>query len=209
MNKIVVVVLSVILAVSVVANVLLYVMYSDTERALFSERVGSHASIVQLETERNEALATVKELQDENAKLLTELSAVEAERDSLKSQTSSLITERDTALADVTVLEAEVEQLRSGKLMTNLGSSDNRDNEDQPFLHIYGVVWNVGTEAAVNWRIHVVAKQGDVVAIDGYINLNTINGYEPYQYTSFKEIDERVYYWGTALTEINVTIESP
>lgn len=206
MNKIIVIV-STILVVSVVTNILFCAMYFDTQRVLTAERIGSHAAIVELQNEKNEALASVQELTDTTNGLLSEITALETERDSLKNQLSSLVTERDNALADVTVLDAEVAQLRSGKLMTNLGSFDNRDNNLQPFIHVYGVVWNVGTEAALNCRIHVVGKQGDVIAVDTYIELQTINGYDPYQYTSFKEIDERVYYHGSALTEKTVTIE--
>jgi len=207
LNKIVVAVLSVILAVSVVANVVLVVMYDSSQQELKSEKIGSHAAIVELVAEKNEALDSVKELTDDNTGLLTEIEALETERDSLKKQSSTLVLERDNALADVTLLGAEVNQLRSGRLMTNLGSFDNRDNDLQPFIHVYGVVWNVGTEPAVNCRIHVAGKQGDVIAVDTYIELQTINGYEPYQYTSFKEIDERIYYYGTHLTEKTVTIE--
>jgi len=206
LNKIILAI-SIILAVSVVANVLLGVMYFDTQHLLNSERIGSHASIVELRTERDEALAEVDELIDNNKALSIDITVLESERDSLKNQISSLVTERDNALAEATMLSAEVEQLRSGKLMTNLGSFDNRDNEISPYLHIYGVVWNVGTETAVNCKIHVVGKQGDVIAIDTYIELQNINGYEPYPYISFKEIDERIYYYGIALTEKTVTIE--
>ena len=206
LNKTLVIV-SVILAVSVVANIVLAVMYYDTQQKLNSERIGSYASIVDLEADKTEALATVKELTDKNEALLSEKAALITERDSLKNKVSSLVVERDNALANATVLGAEVAQLRSGRLMTNLGSYDNRDNELQPFIHIYGVVWNVGTEPAVNCKIHVVGKQGDVIAVDTYIDLQTINGYDSYPYTSFKEIDERVYYYGSALTEKIVTIE--
>ena len=206
LNKLLAIV-SVILAISFIANIVLSVMYFDTQHILASERIGSHASLVQMRTERDEALATIDKLNDTNKALLGEITALESERDSLKNQINSLVTERDNALADATILSSDVQQLRSGRLMTNLGSFDNRDNELQPFIHVYGVVWNVGTEPAENCRIHVVAKQGDVIAVDTYVELQTINGYDPYPYTSFKEIDEKIYYYGIPLTEKTVTIE--
>ena len=43
MNKIVVAVLSGILAVSVVANIVLVVMYDSSQQELKSEKIGSHA----------------------------------------------------------------------------------------------------------------------------------------------------------------------
>ena len=92
-------------------------------------------------------------------------------------------------------------------LLTNLGASDNRVNSLEPFIHVYGVVWNVGTISAFNCKIHVIGKQGDVVAVDTYIDLQTIPGYEPDEFASFKEIDEQVYYTGPALTEKSITIE--
>lgn len=195
MNKTLAIVL-VFLAASYVANVVLIVTYFNSQNVLTSERI-----------QKNEAFTTIEELTGINQGLMNGIDALETERDSLKYQISSLVSERDEALANLNTLSAEVGTLRSGKLMTNLGSFDNRDNELLPYLHVYGVVWNVGTESVVNCRIHVVGKQDLIVAVDTYIYLPPIDGYDPYPYTSFKEIDEKVYYYGIALTENTVTIE--
>ena len=176
MNKSFVLV-AIILAISVVINILLGVMYIQPLNL------------------------------DDETFSLSDIEALKNERDALKVQVSELVSERDAAIAEVTELNADVLQLSSGQLLTNLGSSDNRENSLQPFIHVYGVVWNVGTISAFNCKIHVVGKQGDVVAVDTYIDLQTIPGYEPDAFASFKEIDERVYYTGSALTEKTLTVE--
>lgn len=172
-----VLIVSIILVISVIINVVIGVLY------------------IQQPTQEEPTFST------------SDFEAIKNERDSLKEQVSDLISERDAAIAESTNLNAEVLQLRSSRLLTNLGAFDNRDNSLQPFMHVYGVVWNVGTISAFNSKIHVVGKQGDVVAVDTYIDLTTIPGYEPNEFASFKEIDEAVYYTGPALTEKSITIE--
>jgi len=68
-----------------------------------------------------------------------------------------------------------------------------------PYLRIYGEVWNVGTDTAYNCKLHVVAYQGAVIAIDTYIELGTIYGEDK------KSIDSNVYYSGSALTSWTIT----
>jgi len=61
-------------------------------------------------------------------------------------------------------------------------------------LYISGEIWNVGTAAAQNCKLHVTLYQGDTVAKDTYIELGTINA------GSFVDVASNVYYAGDALT---------
>lgn len=69
-----------------------------------------------------------------------------------------------------------------------------------PILHVYGYICNVGTYAAYNSKIHVVAYQADnVVAIDTYITLGTLYG------ETWTTVDSSFTYSGDSLTHWTMT----
>ncbi len=68
-------------------------------------------------------------------------------------------------------------------------------------LYISGEIWNVGTSAARNCRLHVTLYQGVTVANDTYVELGTIN------VGSYVDVASNVYYTGNALTNWNLTPE--
>ncbi len=82
------------------------------------------------------------------------------------------------------------------KLVTRLGATDMRyDYPGQDIrFYISGEIWNVGTAAAQNCRLHVTLYQGDTIAKDTRIELGTINA------GSFKDVALNIYYSGNALT---------
>jgi hypothetical protein len=60
----------------------------------------------------------------------------------------------------------------------------------------------VGTkDIALNCRIHIIAYQGSAVALDSYIILGVING------ESWVNIDEKLYYSGSAITNWTAALE--
>lgn len=97
-------------------------------------------------------------------------------------------------------LESERNSLKAPKLSTlSLYAKDERLGT--PYLHVYGEVWNVGTDNAYNSRLHVVAYQGVVRAIDTYLDLGTTYGENKFG------VDSKVYYSGSALTSWSITPE--
>jgi cell division protein FtsL len=103
--------------------------------------------------------------------------------------------------AQITDLNNQADILKLSKLVkVGLQTSDDRPWLQTPRLHVYGYVCNVGTNAAYDSRLHVVAYQsGGVVAIDTYITLGLIFG------ESSTSVDTNVFYNGDALTDWSVT----
>jgi len=92
--------------------------------------------------------------------------------------------------------------LKAPKLsVLSVYSGDVRPWLGTPYLHVYGEVWNVGSDTAYNCRLHVILYQGSVVAEDTYVNLGTISG------ENKKSVDANIYYNGDALTSWSITPE--
>jgi hypothetical protein len=102
---------------------------------------------------------------------------------------------------NLTELNETIKQLRTPKLVkVNFGASDEKPWLSADYLRIYGVVLNVGSDAARNCKLHVVLYQsGGVVAKDTYIDLGTING------EGWTNVNTNVYYEGSALTSWTIT----
>ena len=101
----------------------------------------------------------------------------------------------------ISALQNEVDSLKASKIVTRLGASDQKPWLATDYLSVSGSVWNVGTNAAYNCKLRVILYQGQTVAKDTYINLGTING------EAYVDVDEKVYYEGSALTDWNITPE--
>ena len=114
----------------------------------------------------------------------------------------SVISKRDNTIASlnsqISSLNAQVSALEAPRLVkVNVLEDDNRL---WPYLHVYGYICNVASNTAYNCRIHVVAYQsGGVVAIDTYIFIGYIYGYD------WRYVDLNVYYSGSALTSWSIT----
>jgi len=91
--------------------------------------------------------------------------------------------------------------LKAANLVTRLGATDEKPWLSTDYLHVTGSVINVGTNAAYNCKLHVILYQGQTVAKDTYINLGTIVG------EGYVDVDEKVYYEGSALTNWSITPE--
>ena len=101
----------------------------------------------------------------------------------------------------ITDLQSQVFSLKAPKLVTRLSASDQRPLFQTPYFHVYGEVWNVGTNMAYNCKLHIIIYQGAVVAEDTYINLGIIEGED------FASVDSKVYYEGSALTDWSIIPE--
>jgi len=125
---------------------------------------------------------------------------------SLQNQIGTLKIEKNSLQSQVTTLEGRISSLESiinslkaPKLVTKLNYSDVRPPLGTPYLHVYGDVWNVGTDPAYDCQLHVIAYQWDVVAIDTNIPLGTIIG------ERWTIVDSNISYSGNALTSLDVT----
>jgi hypothetical protein len=120
-------------------------------------------------------------------------------------QTSELRTLTNTLENETAELEDQLTQLsiEGPRLVTRLGASDMRFNYtgQETRLYISGEIWNVGTSAARNCRLHVTLYQGVTVAKNTYVELGTID------VGSYVDVASNVYYTGNALTDWILTPE--
>lgn len=117
------------------------------------------------------------------------------EKDALQSAYNNYVAIHNHTNSEYDALESERGSLKAPKLtILSVFVDDVRPFLGNPYLHVYGDVWNVGTDTAYNSRLHVMAYQGAVLAVDTYIELGTIYG------ENKKHMDERIYYVGGALT---------
>lgn len=120
----------------------------------------------------------------------------------LQSQVASLNAQITSLNSQITNLQNQINALKAPKLIkVDLEADDNRPWLQTPYLHVYGYVCNVGTNIAYNCKLHAIAYQGGVVAIDTYITLGTVSG------ESWRSVDSAIYYTGSALTSWTVTPE--
>ncbi len=96
----------------------------------------------------------------------------------LKVQASELNASKSSLENETTKLKDQLNQLNQEgpRLVTRIGARDMRFNYtgQETRLYISGEIWNVGTSAARNCKLHVTILQGVNVANDTYIDLGTI-----------------------------------
>jgi len=117
-----------------------------------------------------------------------------SEYDTLQSDYNNYVDNHHYTDDEYRALESERDSLKASKLVTRLDVSDQRPWFQTPYFHISGEVWNVGTNMAYNCKLHIIIYQGAVVAEDTYINLGAING------ETYTSVDSKVYYEGSEIT---------
>ena len=115
-------------------------------------------------------------------------------------------TQYDALINETEALNDEIDSLKAAKLiLINLEREDTRPWQQIPYVHFTGYVCNVGTNAALNCKIHVIAYQdttaGVAVAFTTDIPLGNING------ESSVNFDKTEYYSGSAITDYSITLE--
>lgn len=141
--------------------------------------------------------------------LQNQVNQLHTDKTNLESQLDSLNTEYWDLYANYThenwwhhYYENQTLALKAPKLsVLSVYSGDVRPWSGTPYLHVYGEIWNVGSDTAYNCRLHVILYQGSVVAKDTYVNLGTIFG------ENKKSVDANIYYNGDALTNRSITPE--
>ena len=188
----------IVLIVSLAANVYPYSQPSDS---------GLQNQVTDLQNQLANLSSQAGILQSENANFTTRVADLEDQAAILGNQTNILQDENSKLLDEKVLLQSQLNQLSQQEvpatLVTRLGASDMRYNYSGQNLRLYitGEVWNVGTEAAKNSRLHVTLYQGDFAAVDTYIELGTING------GSYTEVAKNIYYSGSALTKWTIIPE--
>ena len=102
----------------------------------------------------------------------------------------------------ISALQNKIDRLTASRLITRLGSTDQRPYPTTTYVHIIGSVWNVGTTPAYNCTLHVILYRGHTYVVeDTYIRLGTIKG------EAFADVDTKIHYEGSELTSWSITPE--
>jgi hypothetical protein len=140
------VIVSIILVVSLIANVYLYSRQSGL-------------------TPESEVL-----------ELHNQIDTLTDETKTLQNQTDILTKEKNSLQTQINNLTIEVKNLQAPKLVTRIISTHEKPLDSENYLHLIGSVINVGTNNANNCRLHVILFKDGVVAIDTDIDLGEIRG---------------------------------
>ena len=215
--KVALVLVSIILIISLIAVFYVYTNPPDTQN-----------EISNLQDQKASLESQVNDLQNQISGLQTQIDALENQQPTdnqgtdLQSQLNQLQSTYDNYVSthgysneeyneqvaivttqggQITALQTQVASLSAPDLVTRLGLNDERPILQTPYFHVYGEVWNVGTNTATNCKLHIVLYQGAVVAEDTYVNLGVIYGRD------YASVDSQIFYQGSALTNWTLSPE--
>jgi len=207
-------ILCIILLVGTVGAVIYYNNMVNDKNATYNSYVSSHShansDFDSLQSDYDDYTAShshndsdYNSLQSDYNNYTTTHSHTDSEYDSYVSSHSHADSEYDSYVSSHSHTDTEYNSLVASKVVeVGIVATDNRPFLQTPRLHVSGFVCNVGTNTAYNVRLHVVAYQsGGVVAIDTYINIDTIVG------ESWQPVSGDLFYDGGALTSWTITPE--
>ena len=203
-TKLALIVVSVILVGSLAANACFYALQqhglaADNDLKKQAADLPRQLSILSNQT---------SSLQSENANLSAEMADLEGQAANLLNQTGSLQSENSNLQSENAAIQNQIDQIGTPKIVTMLGATDVRSTPEagHPWsgvirFYISGEVWNVGTGAARNCRLHMTIYQGGTVANETYVELGTINA------GTYTDVAANIYYTGEALTNWTIIPE--
>jgi len=144
----------------------------------------------------------ITSLNDVKNNLQTQVDKIQSQLDSLNRTHQAYVAAYPYSDSEYNALKNERDALKAPRLSTlSVSAIDERPIGGTPRLHIVGEVWNLGNDTAHNCRLKVVAYQDSVVAIDTYVSLGTITGYNKFP------VDSTISYSGSALTSVDISPE--
>jgi hypothetical protein len=206
-GKLALMVVSAVLVCSIAANAYFYTQ-AQHDLALTDDLKKQAAELQsELETVDDEK----DSLLSQKAVLLVSTSSQQKRAADLRNQTASLEAENSRLRSENAAIQAQIDQVSQNgtpRIVTRLGAKDVRESPapGHPWseiirFYVSGEVWNVGTGAARNCRLHVTIYQGDTVANDTYLELGTINAW------AYADVAANIYYAGEALTNWTIIPE--
>ena len=206
-TKLALIVVSVILVGSLAANAYFYALQqhglaADNDLKKQAADVQSQLAILSNQTNN---------LQSQKTNLETQITSLENQTANLRNQTDSLQSENSKLQNENAAIQNQIDQIRQTglpKIVTRLGATDVRSTPaaGHPWsgvirFYISGEVWNMGTGAAKDCKLHVTIYQGNTVANDTYVEIGTINA------GSYTDVAANIYYTGEALTNWTIIPE--
>jgi len=206
-TKLALIVVSVILIGSLVANAYFYALQQHglaADNDLKKQAADVQSQLVILSNQTNS-------LQSQKTSLETQVANLENQTGNLQNQTDSLQSENAHIQDENAAIQNQIDQIRqtgAPKIVTRLGATDVRSTPaaGHPWsgvirFYISGEVWNMGTGAAKDCKLHVTLYQGDSVANDTYVEIGTINA------GTYADVAANIYYTGEALTNWTIIPE--
>jgi hypothetical protein len=189
-------IVSVGLMLSLAANIYFYARQNG-----FAQENGLQKQVADLEGQLANVLEQSYSLQSEKANL-------ESQVLNLLNQTIMLQNENSKLQSENTALQSQLSQPRGPRIITRLGTTDLnapltglRVGSGPTRLYISGEVWNVGTMAAQNCRLHLTLYQGVAIANDTYVELGRLEA------GTYLDIATNIYYAGVSLTNWTISPE--
>jgi regulator of replication initiation timing len=203
-TKLALIVVSVILVGSLVANAYFYALQ---QHGLAAEN-DLKKQAADLQSQLSILINQTNSLQSEHANLSAEMADLEGQAANLRNKTASLQSENSNLQSENAAIQNQIDQIGTPKILTRLGATDVRSTPaaGHPWsgiirFYISGEVWNIGTGAAKDCKLHVTIYQGEIVANETYVELGTINA------GSYTDVAANIYYTGEALTNWTITPE--
>jgi regulator of replication initiation timing len=203
-TKLALIVVSVILVGSLVANAYFYALQ---QHGLAAEN-DLKKQAADLQSQLSILINQTNSLQSEHANLSAEMADLEGQAANLRNKTDSLQSENSNLQSENAAIQNQIDQIGTPKILTRLGATDVRSTPaaGHPWsgiirFYISGEVWNIGTGAAKDCKLHVTIYQGEIVANETYVELGTINA------GSYTDVAANIYYTGEALTNWTITPE--
>jgi hypothetical protein len=157
--------------------------------------------IVVVATYHSEIMQRDSQISQLNAWLqgnLTEISSLYQQVAFYKGDNDNLLGQLQALGANNSELLRRIDELETPLLINiSLSGFDVRPLNQTPYLQIYGYIVNLHQKPAYQSQVRATAYQGQVSALDTYVNLGTIAG------ENFTIVDARLYYVGDNLTSWN------
>lgn len=194
-------ILCIVFVIGLAGTIVSYTSVINSKDATNQNYVSTHTHS---NDEFNNYGSQITSLQNQVSSLNTQVNSLNSRITTLQTQTNDLTVEYNNYVANHHHTDQEFDSVTAPNLIavdlkvSDLGAA--LPLIGTPDLHVYGYVCNVGTYAAYNSRIHVVAYQsGGVVAINTYITLGTVYG------QSWTTVDSTFTYSGDALLSWTTT----
>ena len=159
----------------------------------------TYADLQNQKTSLNDQISSLTNVKNT---LQTQVDTIQSQLDFLDRTHKAYVASHPYTEAEYEALKNERDALKAPRLSTlSVSAIDERPIGGTPRLHLVGEVWNLGNDTAHNCRLKVVAYQGSAVAIDTYVSLGTITGYNKCP------VDSTISYSGSALTSVDISPE--
>lgn len=161
-NKIVIVLLSICLVLTMVFSAFLYVQINEKNSEIESRDIAIQSALLELQQRDSEIASKNSELEAKNSEIASqgaEIDSLSAEVEAKNSEIATQSDEIDSLSAEIESLEGEIADLRKPKIRWEISYTDHREELALPGYHLMvtGTITNYGVTDVYNVKLHVLA----------------------------------------------------